>query len=273
MEKTEPAALPIRAEPGAGRKALFRLAAFYEDPVGSLFLQVLEWFFIFLAFFVIDIVVAYKTGFLITGSVWDLAVYAFLVILIQRLLAISVFNEPDYAIYLARRASLVSEEESSGVGGERPPTVDFRYHMQAMRRVGNWLSGGYVDDLMQLALPKKLWMNKKEAPKSFWAVARAIELGLVEQAARLPAGKRKQPFADYAADLEKAFGQGAFSFTAWQEFLTRWYFKTSPRVRFLAKAHVPRHLLDKIQAHLEPWKVVVGILTAIVALVALILKP
>ncbi len=152
-----------------------------------------------------------------------------------------------------------------------PPIVPFRYHMRAMRRVVNWLSGGYVDDMIQLALPDEIWHDEKKRPGSFIEVARTIEMGLVQRATKLPPGRARDPFAEYAEDLAKAFLQDSVPLTTWQEFLRRWYDSAGDRAKVLVKSHVPRPLLDQVQAHIEPWQVIVTALAIVIpALVQLL---
>src|SRR2546425_1372758 len=121
---------PTADRPGLGRRFLFRLAVHYED-VFSLFFDFVEALLLFIAFLIIDSIVALQTGFLITANVGNLAFAAVIVILFQRLLGLTTINEVDYAVYLAHRASDQSEEESTAWAGERPPTVEFHLHMKA----------------------------------------------------------------------------------------------------------------------------------------------
>jgi len=252
-----------RKPEGNLRRLRLRLARLNEEPF-NLFV---EWAALFLVFSIIDIVVALATGIALTTNVGNLVVAPVLVILFQFLAIINILGDPAYVVYLARRAGSPPHGRRAKGWSEGPPIVEFRSHVRAMRRVGSWLSGGYADELIALAFPEDAREGGANQPASFVETARAIELGLVDRGAKLPATKAWEPFAEYADDLETAFGRDAFSLAAWQDFLRRQYEATPPRARILARAHVPQPMLVRIEAHIEPWKVFLAGLAIVVSAV------
>ncbi len=252
------------------RRLHFRLAEFYEEPSTVIAILPLEWFVLFFALLIIDVAVAFETNFTVVASVPDLALYAVMFVVLQTMIALAAWTDTDYALYLARQVRESGATPTASHELETPPVRVFRYHMKAMRRIGRALSGGYADDLIQLALPEDTWKDKEGRPKSFFELARAIELGLVEQATEPPAYQRKNPFVLYADDFERTFASGKFTFPSWRRFLSRWYNQesTTDRVKILAKGHVPQPLASVVRTEVGPWQILGVILASVLSATA-----
>lgn len=175
-------------------------------------------------------------------------------LLSQALVYVKVGRSPGYVVFLADRATDMS---------------DLELHLKALRRLGRVLSGGYADAaaLLAFAAPRAAPVDR---PKSLDEIFLAIELSLVEKCASLSGDQKKAPLVRYAEDVERAFAQTPVTLDMWRNFLLSKYEAVPEACRALAGTPVERTRLGRLRGALEANWSLVSVLLAVAGLVVTI---
>src|SRR6266571_1287319 len=197
------------------------------------------------------------------------------------LLGLELFA-PAYAIWLlvivlrrttgasAGYVSYVASLAGSVSGRSHFPLDAWNLHVTGLRRLGNRISGGNIDDALYLA--RSEGSVGKRPPGSFAEVMRAIELGLVEESAPLAGDRRAEPLARYAEEMAIAFFTGPFTLETWRRFLLSKYWKLPKSCRIRSRSQIVPTRLSQLEASLEAHGgivyVVLALAQAVVVLIA-----
>jgi len=231
------------------------LASTMNEPLGYFMILLLEGyallFAIALVYLALDAARPYSGALFLTT----------LVIIFQTMQLRGVRRTPGYILYLSRRAAMPSPDEDSDFSFN---AFQLRGALRGMVNVGNAFSGRHFQDLLCITLMER----DSSVPISLTTdqAMAAIELGIVDEASKMPNGRAHEPFADFLKKIEGALDAATLTVSDLCGFTASRYLSMSSAVKDRARiADADKRFSSGKMERLKIWAQLIGAIAALVS--------